>query len=198
MIVLGIDPGTVAAGYGAVRSEGGRTRLVACGAVRAKRSLKLAERLRTIHDGLAAVIAEVRPDVAVVEQPFAGENLATAIAIGEARGVALLACASAGVPVEEYSPAEIKRAVVGSGAARKEQVALMVKAILGLAEIPKPADAADALAAAICYLHRAPAQQQTALPPRHQDTKIKEGNNKSYIEPPRRQGRQEKQQRVFS
>ena len=156
MIVLGIDPGTVAAGYGAIRSEGGRLQMVSCGAVRARRAMKLAERLRLIHDGLAAVVAEVRPDVAVVEQPFAGENLATAIAIGEARGVALLACASADVPVEEFSPAEIKRAVVGSGAARKEQVALMVKAILGLAEIPKPADAADALAAAICYLHRAP------------------------------------------
>ncbi|HOX05143.1 MAG TPA: crossover junction endodeoxyribonuclease RuvC [Planctomycetota bacterium] len=156
-MVLGIDPGTVAAGYGAVSSGGGRNRLIACGAVRAKRSQKLAERLRIIHDGLAAVIAQVRPDVAVVEQPFAGENLATAIAIGEARGVALLACSAAGVPVEEYSPAEIKRAVVGSGAARKDQVALMVKAVLGLAEPPEPSDAADALAAAICYLHRAPA-----------------------------------------
>jgi crossover junction endodeoxyribonuclease RuvC len=179
LIVLGIDPGTVAAGYGAVRSGGGRTQVVTCGAVRAKRSQKLAERLRVIHDGLAAVIAEVRPDVAVVEQPFAGENLATAIAIGEARGVALLACASAGVPVEEYSPAEIKRAVVGSGSARKEQVALMVQAVLGLAAPPQPSDAADALAAAICYLHRAPALRQTA-------------------EPPGRQERQEQKRRVLS
>lgn len=157
MIVLGIDPGTVAAGYGAVRRAAGRLSLVKCGAARAARGKALAERLRLIHAGLAAVIAELRPDVAVVEQPFAGQNLATAIAIGEARGVALLACADAGVPVAEYSPAEIKRAVAGSGAARKEQVALMVKAILGLAEPPRPSDAADALAAAICHLHRLPA-----------------------------------------
>ena len=188
----------MAAGFGAVESVNGRMRLVKCGAVRAKRSMKLAERLRVIHEGLAAVIAEVRPDVAVVEQPFAGENLATAIAIGEARGVALLACAAADVPVEEFSPAEIKRAVVGSGAARKEQVGLMVKALLGLAEPPRPADASDALAAAICYLHRVPAQQQTSSPPRHQDTRMTEGNsNKNDIEPPRRQGRREKQPRVL-
>ena len=196
MIVLGIDPGTVAAGYGAVRAEGGRTRLVTCGAVRARRSQKLAERLRAIHDGLAAVVAETRPDVAVVEQPFAGENLATAIAIGEARGVALLACAAAGVPVEEYSPAEIKRAVVGSGAARKDQVALMVKAVLNLSEPPTPSDAADALAAAICYLHRAPALNQMTKPPR--ELGVGRGdNNRNGIEPPRRQGRQEQKQRVL-
>ena len=151
MIVLGIDPGTVAAGFGAVEQRAGRTRLVECGAVRAPRARHLAERLRLIHDGLAAVLGRVRPDVAVVEKPFAGTNLATAIAIGEARGVALLACAAARVTVEEYSPAEIKRSVTGRGGARKEQVALMVKAILGLAEAPRPADAADALAVAICH-----------------------------------------------
>jgi crossover junction endodeoxyribonuclease RuvC len=161
-VVLGIDPGTVAAGYGAVSSSGGRLRLVGCGAVHAKRSARLAERLKTIYDGLAAAIAETRPDLAVVEQPFAGENPATAIAIGEARGVALLACVQAGLPVEEYSPAEIKRAVVGSGGARKAQVGLMVKAILGLDAPPEPADASDALAAAICYLHRAPLSRTAA------------------------------------
>jgi crossover junction endodeoxyribonuclease RuvC len=156
LIILGIDPGTIAAGFGAVEASGGRTVLVDCGAVRAKRSLTLAERLRIIHDGLAAVIARVKPEVAVVEEPFAGKNLATAIAIGEARGVALLACAAAGLPVEEFSPSEIKRAVTGNGSARKEQVALMVGSILGLAEPPRPSDASDALAAAICFLHRAP------------------------------------------
>ncbi len=165
MIVLGIDPGTLAAGYGAVRTRRGGPELLDCGAVRARRSLPLAERLCLIHDGLAAVIERVGPEVAVVEQPFAGRNLATAIAIGEARGVALLACASAGVRIEEYSPSEIKRAVTGSGAARKEQVAQMVKALLGLSRAPKSTDATDALAAAICYLHRAPMERaaRTAL-----------------------------------
>ena len=163
MIVLGIDPGTLAAGHGAVRAESGRMEMLGCGAVRARRSLPLAERLRVIHDGLAAVIAEVRPQVAVVEQPFAGRNLATAIAIGEARGVALLACAAAGVPVEEFSPSEIKRAVTGNGLARKDQVAQMVKALLTLERTPKPADATDALAAAICYLHRAPLRRAEAM-----------------------------------
>ena len=156
---MGIDPGTLAAGYGAVRAAGGRMEMLECGAVRARRSLPLAGRLHLIHDGLAAMIAKVRPDVAVVEQPFAGRNLATAITIGEARGVALLACSAAGVAIEEYSPSEIKRAVTGNGSARKEQVALMVKSILGLETTPRPADATDALAAAICYLHRAPAEQ---------------------------------------
>ncbi len=156
MIVLGIDPGTVAAGYGAIECVGGRTRLVDCGAVCAKRSMSLAERLNVIHAGLEEVIHRLKPEVAVVEEPFAGKNLATAIAIGEARGVALLACSVAGLPIEEFSPSEIKRAVTGNGLARKEQVALMVRAILELDEVPKPADATDALAAAICYLHRAP------------------------------------------
>ena len=156
LVVLGIDPGTLAAGYGAVEHSAGRTRMLDCGAVRAKRSRPLPERLEVIHAGLVAVIREVRPSVAVVEEPFAGRNLATAIAIGEARGVALLACACEGVTVAEFSPSEIKRAVTGNGSARKEQVALMVKSLLGLEEVPRPADATDALAAAICYLHRAP------------------------------------------
>ncbi len=161
MIVLGIDPGTIAAGYGAVEHVRGSTRLVDCGAIRAKRSLSLAERLNVIHAGLQRVIEQVGADVAVVEEPFAGKNLATAIAIGEARGVALLACSSVGLPVEEFSPSEIKRAVTGNGLARKEQVGLMVRSILELEEVPKPADATDALAAAICYLHRAPLKRVT-------------------------------------
>lgn len=154
--MIGIDPGTVAAGFGAVETCAGVMRCLECGAIRAARSRPLAERLRAIHDGLAAAIGRLRPDVAVVEQPFAGRNLATAIAIGEARGVALLACSSAGLAVEEFSPAEIKRAVTGNGAARKEQVAMMVRAILGLDGAIRSTDATDALAAAVCYLHRAP------------------------------------------
>lgn len=161
MIVLGIDPGTIAAGYGVVQHVRGSTRLVDCGAVRAKRSLSLAERLNVIHSGLQGVIARVGAEVAVVEEPFAGKNLATAIAIGEARGVALLACSSVGLRVEEFSPSEIKRAVTGNGSARKEQVALMVRSILELEDVPGPADATDALAAAICYLHRAPLREAT-------------------------------------
>lgn len=166
MIVLGIDPGTLAAGYGAVRTRRGGPEFLDCGAVRARRSLPLAERLHLIHDGLAEVIERIGPEVAVVEQPFAGRNLATAIAIGEARGVVLLACASAGVRIEEYSPSEIKRAVTGSGAARKEQVAGMVTALLGLSRVPKSTDATDALAAAICYLHRAPMERAARAAPK--------------------------------
>ena len=159
MIVIGIDPGTIAAGYGVVETCPGGARLVECGAVRARRSLSLAERLKVIHAGLSEVIGRCRPEVAVVEQPFAGKNLATAIAIGEARGAALVACSSAGARVEEFSPSEIKRSVTGSGSARKEQVAMMVKSILRLEKEPKPADATDALAAALCYLHRAPMRE---------------------------------------
>jgi crossover junction endodeoxyribonuclease RuvC len=155
VLILGIDPGTVAAGYGVIHRDGSKLEMRDAGVVTASRRFSLPERLQIIHQGLSEAIARSGPDVAVVETPFVSKNPATAIAIGEARGVALLACVSAGLQIEEFSPAEIKRAVIGNGAARKEQVALMVKSILRLSEMPQPHDATDALAAAICYAHRA-------------------------------------------
>jgi len=153
--VLGIDPGTITVGYGIIDEEDGRLEFVSCGAVRAKRGMSLAERLRTIHDGLRDVIAGFNPSAAAVEEAFCGKNVRAALRIGEGRGVAILAASSAGIEVAEYSPAVIKRAVVGNGAAGKAQVQQMIVRILSLDFVPEPEDAADALAVAICHCNRA-------------------------------------------
>jgi len=154
MRVLGIDPGTLICGYGVVDVEGPDIKVVDYGVVRCS-GLPLHDRLRVIHAGLASIISRHSPEVAAVEGVFHGVNPRTALKIGEARGVALLAAAAAGLPVVEYSPATVKKAVVGSGRAHKAQVQQMVRIILGLAELPEPEDAADALALAICHCHRA-------------------------------------------
>lgn len=153
MRVLGIDPGTQVCGYGVLDAVGAQWKLVDYGVVRSPRR-SLPARLKVIHDGLAAVIARYKPDVVAVEGVFRGVNARTALKIGEGRGVALLAAAASGVEVAEHSPAEVKKAVVGSGQAHKSQVQQMVRVILGLAEVPSPEDAADALAVAICHCHR--------------------------------------------
>jgi len=153
MRVLGIDPGTLVCGYGVVDGEGPEMRVVDYGVVRCGRRA-LHHRLRVLYEGLSAVIAAHRPQVAAVEGVFHGVNARTALKIGEGRGVALLAAAAAGLEVVEYSPATVKKSVVGSGRAHKSQVQEMVRVILALPEIPQPADAADALALAICHCHR--------------------------------------------
>jgi crossover junction endodeoxyribonuclease RuvC len=151
--IFGIDPGTDRTGYGCVEAEGSRRRMIACGALRTSASATLAEKLLTVHTGLVALIAECRPDCVAIEDLFYATNVRSVLKLGHVRGVAMLAAIEAGLPVAEYSPAEVKRAVVGYGRAEKHQVQGMVKLLLGLPTIPTPHDAADALAVAICHSH---------------------------------------------
>ena len=142
MRVFGIDPGSERTGYGCLETDGQRHQLVACGAIVVPARATFPERLRLIHEGLSAV--------------FHAVNVRSALKLGHARGVAMLAAVEAGLTVAEYTPAEIKRAVVGYGRAEKQQVAEMVRLLLHLDEAPTPHDAADALAVAICHLHSVP------------------------------------------
>lgn len=152
--ILGVDPGTRVAGWGVVEVTGNRSRLVACGVVKTK-GTDMPQRLLQVRDGLRAVVAEHRPGVLAVERPFFGKNASSALAVGMARGVAFVVAAEAGLEVREYPPATVKSAVVGNGNASKEQVAKMVALILGLASVPEPADATDAVAVALADAHRA-------------------------------------------
>jgi crossover junction endodeoxyribonuclease RuvC len=151
--IFGIDPGSERTGYGCVESRGSTLRLIGCGAVTSSTLTPFPDRLLAIHQQLAALLQEHEPDYVAIEDLFFATNVRSALKLGHARGVAMLAAVEAGVPVVEYTPAEIKRAVVGYGRAEKRQVQQMVKLLLGLAEVPAPHDAADALAVAICHLH---------------------------------------------
>jgi crossover junction endodeoxyribonuclease RuvC len=151
--VFGIDPGSNRTGYGCVETDGSRHRLVACGAIATPPRAPFPDKLLAIHDRLAALLSEWRPDAVAVENIFYATNVRTALKLGHARGVAILTAVEAGVPVAEYTPAEIKRAIVGYGRAEKHQIQEMVRRLLGLARVPTPADAADALAVAICHVH---------------------------------------------
>ena len=153
MKVFGIDPGSERTGYGCVQSDGRRHRLVVCGAIRTSHAGSFPDRLAAIHDQLVTVLQSCRPDCVAIENLFHAVNVRSALKLGHARGVALLAASAAGVPVVEYAPAEIKRAVVGYGRAEKHQVQQMIKLLLGLDAAPAPHDVADALAVAICHLH---------------------------------------------
>ena len=153
MRIFGIDPGSERTGYGCVETDGRRHHLVTCGAITAAASDSFPQRLARIHRELAAQLAACRPDCVAVENLFHAVNVRSALKLGHARGVAMLAAVEAGCPVVEYTPAEIKRAVVGYGRAEKQQVQQMVKLLLGLAAAPSPHDAADALAVAICHVH---------------------------------------------
>jgi crossover junction endodeoxyribonuclease RuvC len=153
MLVLGIDPGTATTGYGLVRDTGRGPEAAAYGVILTAAGLPMPERLRAIYRELTQLLALHRPEAAAVEKLFFQKNVSTAMSVGQARGVALLALAEAGVAVGEYTPRDVKQAVAGYGGAGKAQVQQMVRAILNLAEIPKPDDAADALAVAICHLN---------------------------------------------
>lgn len=154
MFVLGIDPGLTRTGYGLVR-RGHPHRPVAVGVIRTSPDVPMARRLAELHADLSTLIAEHRPDVMAIEQVFTNKNLQTALAVSRASGMALLAAAQAGIPVTEYTPTAVKAAVTGDGAADKGMVATMVVRRLNLAERPRPADAADALAVALCHLQSA-------------------------------------------
>ena len=151
MRIFGIDPGSERTGYGCVETDGSRQRIVTSGAIRSPASASFPEKLLKIHTGLASLIGECRPDCVAIENLFHATNARSALKLGHARGVAMLAAVEAGLPVFEYTPAEVKRAVVGYGRAEKQQVQQMVKLILGLAVLPTPFDASDALAVAICH-----------------------------------------------
>ena len=156
MIVLGVDPGTTATGYGVVgRGPDGALRLVECGVVRPRSGTPLPARLRTIFEGVAELITRHHPDALAVETVFVQRNARSALVLGHARGVILLAGARAGLPVAEYPPALIKKAITGAGGAAKSQIQLMVAHILRLRTPPAPSDAADGVAVALTHAMRA-------------------------------------------
>ena len=162
MKIFGIDPGSERTGYGCVEIDGSRHRIITSGAIRTPAAATFPEKLLRIHAGLVALIGECRPDCVAIENLFHAVNARSALKLGHARGVAMLAAVEAGLPVFEYTPAEVKRAVVGYGRAEKQQVQQMVKLILGLATVPTPHDASDALAVAICHSHsQLPAEAKT-------------------------------------
>ena len=156
MRIFGIDPGSGRTGYGCVETDGRVVRLVTCGAITAAAGDAFPERLARIHRGLSALLAGCAPDCVAIESVFHASNARSALKLGHARGVAMLAAVEFGCPVVEYTPAAIKRAVVGYGRAQKHQVQQMIKLLLGLVHPPAPHDAADALAVAICHLHSMP------------------------------------------
>ena len=153
MKIFGIDPGSERTGYGCLETDGTRHRLVVCGSLSAPAGTPFPDRLLAIHAGLAALLREHRPHCVAIENIFHARNVRSALKLGHARGVALLAASEARVPIVEYAPTEIKRAVVGFGRAEKHQVGQMVKLLLGLDAAPSPHDVADALAVAICHIH---------------------------------------------
>lgn len=153
MIALGIDPGTATTGYGLVREGAQGPELVTYGVILTPKGQPMGERLLQIHAQLRDLISEHKPDIAAVEKLFFQKNVSTAMTVGQARGVILLALAEAHVPIGEYTPNEIKHAVAGYGSADKPQMQQMVRTLLNLREVPRPDDAADALAVAICHLH---------------------------------------------
>lgn len=157
MRTIGIDPGTAITGWGVVEQEFGGQDLdtIAYGVITTPADMPFPKRLKVIYDELTEIIAQYQPENAAVEMLFFSRNTTTALSVGHGRGVAILALANADLPIAEYKPLEIKQAIVGYGGADKGQVQRMVKLLLNLDEIPKPDDAADALAVAICHLHSA-------------------------------------------
>ncbi|MHB1653379.1 MAG: crossover junction endodeoxyribonuclease RuvC [Desulfitobacteriaceae bacterium] len=153
MIILGIDPGTAIMGYGIIEQQKNRLAALTYSSWRTPAGSPLPERLLSLYQNLCQLLQEHRPDCVAVEELFFNRNTTTALAVGHARGIVLLAAAQQAIPVYEYTPLQVKQAVVGYGKADKNQVQQMVRALLGLTEIPKPDDTADALAIAICHAH---------------------------------------------
>ena len=156
MIVIGIDPGTAITGYGVVEEYPDKTlHLVEYGAIRTSSDMDAEQRLKILHEKLIEILQKFSPDCAAVEKLYFQRNVRTALNVGQARGVIMLALSQSSIPVYEYNPMDVKLAVTGYGMAEKGQIQQMVKALLCLREIPKPDDAADALAIAICHAHSA-------------------------------------------
>lgn len=153
MRIIGIDPGYAIMGWGILDLKGNKFSVVDYGSITTDAGVDAAKRLQHIYAELGAVIAKYEPEEAAIEELFFNNNAKTVILVGEARGIAVLACANAGLEISEYTPLQIKQALVGYGRADKKQVQAMVKAILNLKEVPGPDDTADAVAAAICHGH---------------------------------------------
>ncbi len=153
MIILGIDPGLAIVGWGVIEYRNARFKTIAYGSLRTPAGMRTEERLKSIFDGMNDLIETYHPDAVAVEELFFNTNITTGIRVAEARGVILLTAERAGVKIFEYTPLQVKQAVVGYGRAEKKQVITMVTMLLGLAEPPKPDDTADALAIAICHAH---------------------------------------------
>ena len=151
MLILGIDPGFAIVGFGLVEAAGGRQRLVTCGAITTPAGEPLPARLRQIADDMDLLLEQFRPEAMAVEELFFTNNITTGIGVAQARGVILLAAERRGVPIFEYSPSQVKQAVVGYGKAEKRQVMEMTRRLLGLQAVPRPDDAADAAAVALCH-----------------------------------------------
>lgn len=154
-IALGIDPGTAIVGYAVVMAQGSELSTLACGVLKTPAKRPLAQRLQLIYEGLSTIVATYRPNEAAMEELFFAKNARTAMTVGQARGVAMLALANGGLSIAEYTPMQVKQAVTGYGGAKKDQVGEMVRILLKLAEVPQPDDAADAAAVAICHLNTA-------------------------------------------
>jgi len=152
MKILGIDPGTIVMGYGVIASGDDNVTMVDCGALTTQARSPIGERLSFLYGKLREIISKYQPDVVAVEQPFLAKNVKSALAIGRAQAVAILAAANNGVPTYEYTPTQIKQRVANYGNSSKEQIQEMVRLQLGLSEVPQPSDAADALAVALCHL----------------------------------------------
>ncbi len=152
-LILGIDPGFGRMGYAVLSAQGMDLYLVACDAIMTPTGLAYPQRLQQIYEQLGAIIARYRPQEGAIEKLFFGRNVTTAIAVAQARGIALLVLTQSGLLIAEYTPSEVKLAVTGYGAARKEQVGYMVRQLLHLPAVPRPDDAADAAAIAICHAH---------------------------------------------
>lgn len=153
MIVLGIDPGTARTGYGIVAREGSKLQMLDYGCIETVDDRPLAQRLLLIHEALSDLIESHQPEAVGVERLFFNKNVRTATAVGQSRGVVLLAAAEHGLPILEFGPHEVKLAVTGYGRAPKDQVQRMVQMVLAMPELPRPDDAADALAVAVCTAH---------------------------------------------
>jgi crossover junction endodeoxyribonuclease RuvC len=163
MIIIGVDPGTLTTGYGVIESSKGRVTVLAYGAITNDAKRPMPDRLKLIYDGLLKVIAEYKPDEFAIETAFYGKNAQSALKLGQARGVSLLAAISNNLPIAEYSPREMKKALVGNGTASKQQVQFMVKSLLKMDRLPKQYDVTDALGVAVCHLHRAAKPGKTAF-----------------------------------
>lgn len=153
MLVLGIDPGTATTGYGLVEEDKGKSRMIDYGTITTSPSTPMPERLLVISRELENILQKYGPDAVAIEQLFFHRNVKTAVTVAQSRGVLLMTAAGAGISIAEYTPLQVKQSVVGYGNASKRQVQLMVQALLSLKTLPRPDDAADALAIAICHLH---------------------------------------------
>jgi len=152
MIIMGVDPGTIVMGYGVIDGDNSDVKMITYGAIRTRERSTIGERLSLLYRELNKVIQQYQPQEVAVEQPFVAKNVSSALAVGRAQAVAILAAANAGLPVCEYTPASVKQRVANYGASSKEQIQEMVRLQLGLSDIPEPSDAADALAVALCHL----------------------------------------------